>query len=177
MQFMAALRMPPWATTRVEGRPLLTMPCKALAPRLSRSHPLSPSPVEATKGWKGLADSGLGYRSSASAKGSPASGPVVPLHPVGVVLDGNVQHLADNPGALGGPDESACDDQVERDGGVLPLLGPRPHLRAPNVGERRVVSALMHHLVVGAGAAVPHQGDLYRFCQLNFLLHCKEVGT
>ena len=73
---MAALRMPPWATTRVEGRPLLTMPCKALAPRLSRSHPLSPSPVEATKGWKGLADSGLGYRSFATSKGSPARGPL-----------------------------------------------------------------------------------------------------
>ena len=37
----------------------------------------------------------------------------------------------------------------------------------PMSGERRVVSALVHHLVVGAGATVPHQGDLHSFFQIE----------
>ena len=72
-------------------------------------------------------------------EGESCQGAFVALHPVGVLLDRNAKHLTDNLRTFGGANEGTGYDQVEGDARALPLLGTRPHLRASNVGERRVV--------------------------------------
>ena len=76
MQCIAALRIPPCATTNVDIRPFLTTRWRATAARACKSHPLSPSPVEATRESNGFAKSGRGNFLFATSKGSRANGPL-----------------------------------------------------------------------------------------------------
>ena len=75
-------------------------------------------------GLKRVGEVWLGVHLPSHVEREPRQRAVVPLHPAGVVLDGDVQHFTDDLRALRGAYQGAGDDQVEGDGGALPLLSP-----------------------------------------------------
>ena len=71
-------------------------------------------------------------------------------------------------GPSGGANQWTGDDEIECDAATLPFFRPRVDLCLSDIGERRIVSSLVHHFVIGAGAAVSHQGYLLSTAQPDF---------